>query len=148
MKQRLHKIAFFYFVFASIAAYLITVVSLIANQNWHEYFVSPVHLYCQLFAAGFILEMPVEILLSALPFLFVCVSFVLYLMKKRLYSAFALPVLLGNMAMLALLIIALVIGVLANGINSVPTGNALIAILSLVMNAALLIVSVIGDKNS
>ena len=92
--------------------------------------------------------MPVKILLSALPFLFVCVSFVLYLMKKRLYSAFALPVLLGNMAMLALLIIALLIGVLANGINSVPTGNALIAILSLVLNAALLIVSVIGDKNS
>lgn len=148
MKQRLHKIAFYYFIFASIAAYLITAASLIANRNWHEFFVSPVHLYCQLFAAGSILGMPAEIVLSILPLLFVCVSFVLYLMKNRLYSAFALPVLLGNMAMLALLLIALAIGVLAEGINSVPSGNALVAILSLVVNAALLISSAIGKKNS
>ena len=148
MKQKLHKIAFYYFIFASIAAYLITAVSLIANQNWHEYFVSPVHLYCQLLAAGAVLRMPAEIILSLLPLLFICISFVLYLKKNEYCSLFMRPVLLGNMAMLVLLIIALVIGILASGINSFPTGSALIAILSLLMDAALLIISVIGNKNS
>ena len=83
MKQKLHKIAFYYFIFASIAAYLITAVSLIVNQNWHEYFVSPVQLYCQLLSAGSILGMPLEIILSLLPLLFICISFVLYLKKNE-----------------------------------------------------------------
>ena len=83
MKQKLQKIAFYYFVAASVSAYLITVISLIANQNWHEYFVSPVYLYCQLLPAGSILGMPTEIILSCLSCLFVSVLYSI-LPKKRI----------------------------------------------------------------
>jgi len=116
MKQRLQKIAFYYFVFASLAAYLFTVISLLANQNWHEYFISPAYLFCQLLAAGWILGMPIEIILSVLPLAFICIGFVLYLKKSRYSSMFTKPVLMANIVVIAISGVALVVAIL--------TGNA------------------------
>ncbi|MBQ9781091.1 MAG: hypothetical protein IJW00_09125 [Clostridia bacterium] len=145
MKQKLQKIAFYYFVAASVSAYLITVISLIANQNWHEYFVSPVYLYCQLLPAGSILGMPTEIILSILPLLFVCVSFILYLTQKAYYSVFALPVLLGNIVLLAIVIIILLL--LGTSGSTNISGKEIAFLLSSILDIALWIV-LFGRKRS
>lgn len=129
MKQKLQKIAFYYFVFSTVAAYLVTVISAIAGLNWYEYVVSPVYLYCQLLPAGVTMGMPMEIILSLIPFLFVCVSFILYLKKNEYDSMLTLPILLGNIVLLAITIIMLLLfgvsgstGISGNGISFLLSG--------------------------
>ncbi len=138
MKKKVQTIAFYYFVIASVAAYLVTAISLIANQNWYEYFVSPVYLYCQLLPAGVVLGLPTEIILSILPLLFICVSFVLYLTKNASYSMFALPVLLGNIALLAIMIIILLLFGISGSIHI--NGKGIAVLLSSILEIALWIV--------
>ena len=97
MKRKLQQIAFFYVTISSVAAYLLTAVSVLAHQNWHEYFVTPAYLFCQLLAAGWILKMPAEVILSLLPLVFICIGFVLYLKKNGYSAMFIKPVLLSVM---------------------------------------------------
>lgn len=143
MKQKIQKITFYYLIFASFAAYLITAISLLANRNWYEYFVSPVYLYCQLFVAGSRLGMPLKIILSLLPLLFVGISFVLYLTKNEYYFIPMHPVLLGNIVLIAFfaIIIAIMILLFNGKVGSMPTdGHTISFLLSSILQIPLLIV--------
>ena len=143
MKQKLQKIAFYYFVIASVAAYLITIVSVFADLNWFEYLVSPVHPYCQLLAAGSLFGRPLAIILSLLPLLFVGVSFVLYHIRNENYTLPIRPVLLGNIVLLASYAIILVIGMLlldGEAGNMNPDGPTVVFLLSSMLQIALWIV--------
>lgn len=137
MKQKLQKIAFYYFVISSVAAYLVTAISLIANQNWYEYFVSPVYLYCHLLYAGIKLKMPGEIILSILPLLFICVSCVLNFLKNEYSSLFLRPILLGSAIISAFLMIILIF--LSTG-NGSFAGSGIVFLLSVILNLALPII--------
>lgn len=140
MKPKLQKIAFYYFVLAAVAAYLVTAISLIANQNWYEYFVSPVYPYCQLLVAGIVLNRPVEIALSILPFLFICVSCTLYFIKSEYYSLFARPVLQGNISLIAIIIIFILFGIISFSGRGEISGTEIAYLFSNILEIALWIV--------
>ena len=116
---------------------------MLADLNWFEYFVSPVHPYCQLLAAGSILGMPLEIILSLLSLLFICVSYTLYFMEKEYYSMFARPVLLGNIVLIASFVT--IIGIMfllfdGEAGNMDPDGPTVVFLLSSMLQIALWIV--------
>lgn len=140
MKKRFREIMFYYFVFSTLAAYLITVISIAAHQNWHQYFVSPVYSYCQLLAAGGALELPMEIILSILPLLFVCISFILYCLKKEYHLMFPLPVLLGNIVVLTIMTILILLNIAEIDVSKGISGRSIVRLLSLIFDIMLLIV--------
>ena len=91
------------------------------------------------------MEMPIELILSLFPFLFICVSYILYLKKNEYYSMFALPALLGNIVLLAITIIILLLFGISGSTNI--SGKGIAFLLSSILDIALWIVLFGRRKN-